>query len=157
MRTGWLTDVEGNLLCPKGLDASEEPHDEENQASRVALEFKNVERWKHQDSEMDPNDPRNVQILGGSLKQFGQNQLNDFQSGLRDDEFCDWSVIQNSNRLRLLFLRDQEVQEFKNLRMIPSTEAEIISDVFQVTPFVAANCETHFNDFLFLFFILMNF
>lgn len=130
LQTGWTTDAGGHLLCPKTLD-TRRPYDEENPPPKESGKCYSLER-RHENAEVDPNDPRNAQLVGEPSKFFDGNKSTEFETSLSGAEFCDLSEIKNSKRLRLLFLRDQEVQEFKNMRMIPASEAEILPDVFEV-------------------------
>jgi hypothetical protein len=52
---------------------------------------------------------------------------------MEEFEFCSEDEIRGSKRFRLLHLRDQEVPEFRSLRMIPASEELISTDTFEVS------------------------
>lgn len=46
--------------------------------------------------------------------------------------FCDDEAIDENKRFRLIYLRDSEVTEFKNYKMIPLLDRDIPRDTFAV-------------------------
>lgn len=56
----------------------------------------------------------------------------DLDEGMKEFEFCSMQSIEQSARFRLLHLRDEEVPEFRALKMIPAFDHDIPSDIFKV-------------------------
>lgn len=62
-----------------------------------------------------------------------QEDSNELYEGENEDEFCTMESIEKSRRYRLLHLRDEEVPEFRSLRMIPAFDEDIPQDIFNVS------------------------
>jgi len=56
-----------------------------------------------------------------------------------DFDFCHEDYINNNLRFRLLQLRDQGEQEFKDMRLVPNREKEITKDLFTVNQICRVN------------------
>ena len=54
--------------------------------------------------------------------------------------FCDDMDIANNKRFQLLELRDGEVADFKNYKMVPALEKEIPRDTFTVSLYCSNAC-----------------
>ncbi|XP_069126927.1 coiled-coil and C2 domain-containing protein 2A-like isoform X2 [Argopecten irradians] len=99
------------------------------------VDLEKLSKW-FEESRLDPNDPSNADLVymlkpkGGDLTQlqapdyFRLEQLQEEFNMATDDE------IENNKRFQLLQLRDNEVQEFRNYRMVPLKVQEIPRDTF---------------------------
>ncbi|XP_050400906.2 coiled-coil and C2 domain-containing protein 2A [Patella vulgata] len=96
----------------------------------------NIERlakW-FQESRLDPNDPNNadlVYMLGS--RSSSSMQSRDFfrlEQLQQEFDFTTEHELNQNRRFKLLSLRDNEVPEFKNSKMVPVYERELPRDIF---------------------------
>ncbi|XP_076825165.1 coiled-coil and C2 domain-containing protein 2A-like isoform X2 [Clavelina lepadiformis] len=144
----WGLDGEGHVLAPKGLtnNAADplnviNPSQNVDPVSAIGAEGiqnpESLSKWV-QDSRLDPNDPENAALIPfmesrqdghGFLyapDYFRLEQLQEEFNFIADEEFA------RMNRLRILQLRNEEVNEFRNMTMIPSQEHEVMDSAFTV-------------------------
>ncbi|XP_029904845.1 coiled-coil and C2 domain-containing protein 2A isoform X2 [Myripristis murdjan] len=97
-------------------------------------DMKKIGEWARE-SRVDPNDPKNASIMqllkvasSGEViapEYFRLEQLQEEFNFVTDEE------LDRSKRFRLLRLRNQEVAEFRNYKMVPALEREVTDKVFQ--------------------------
>ncbi|ODN05565.1 Coiled-coil and C2 domain-containing protein 2A [Orchesella cincta] len=144
-RIGWSTDTDGNILCPTGLEKL-------LQSAETRESDRKLQQFIKGKSDFDPNDPKNAQWLNMKVRKPEDNQLLeaglmspqkltalqitekeegfDFDERMKEFEFCTMESIEQSARFRLLHLRDEEVPEFRGLKMVPAFERDIPADIF---------------------------
>ncbi|VDI43750.1 coiled-coil and C2 domain-containing protein 2A [Mytilus galloprovincialis] len=98
------------------------------------VDIQKLSKW-FEESRLDPNDPANADLVYMLKPKGGEIQLHPpdyFRLEQLQEEFnfCDDTDIANNKRFQLLELRDGEVAEFKNYKLVPAVEKEIPRDTF---------------------------
>ncbi|CAE1299282.1 CC2D2A [Acanthosepion pharaonis] len=95
-----------------------------------------LSKWV-ESSRLDPNDPNNADLIyslkprsdaKGKLISPNYFRLEQFQE---EFNFCTDEDIHQNKRFQLLKLRDREIPEFCNYKMVPSSEKEIPKNIFK--------------------------
>lgn len=137
----WAVDETGAPLVPPGQAANLNVVDAMKKMDPLAaigatgvIDVQKLSKW-FEESRLDPNDPANADLVymlkpkGGDIQMkppdyFRLEQLQE------EFNFCDDQDITNNKRFQLLELRDGEVADFKNFKMVPVHEREIPRDTF---------------------------
>ncbi|KAM6220251.1 coiled-coil and C2 domain-containing protein 2A isoform 1-T1 [Rhynchocyon petersi] len=97
-------------------------------------DMKKLAKWAAE-SKLDPNDPNNsplMQLI--SVATSGESYVPDFfrlEQLQQEFNFVSDEELNRSKRFRLLYLRSQEVPEFRNYKQVPVYDREIKEKVFQ--------------------------
>lgn len=82
---------------------------------------------------MKSTDIYKEEVLATESLEFEETKLAVKPTELLDDtEFCTDEAIDESMRFKLLRLRDENIPEFKHLKMVPLTDLDIPNDAFMV-------------------------
>lgn len=76
--------------------------------------------------------PFSFQSKGGESALLGPKEFFRLEQLQEEFNFCDDEAIDENKRFRLIYLRDSEVTEFKNYKMIPLLDRDIPRDTFAV-------------------------
>ncbi|XP_063779849.1 coiled-coil and C2 domain-containing protein 2A isoform X2 [Pseudophryne corroboree] len=105
-------------------------------------DMKKLAKWAAE-SKLDPNDPRNTSLMQLiKIADSGNAYVPEFfrlEQLQKEFDFVTDEELSKSKRFRLLQLRNQEVAEFRNYKMVPIKEREIPDKVF-------ASCEKRLRD-----------
>lgn len=99
------------------------------------VDIQKLAKW-FEDSRLDPNDPANADLVymlkskGGESALLGPKEFFRLEQLQEEFNFCDDEAIDENKRFRLIYLRDSEVTEFKNYKMIPLLDRDIPRDTF---------------------------
>ncbi|XP_055354608.1 coiled-coil and C2 domain-containing protein 2A-like [Paramacrobiotus metropolitanus] len=99
--------------------------------ARGRRDYKKLAEWA-QSAQLDPNDPSNADLIA-YLKTAEQSASSNFfrlEQLQQEFDFVSAESIAENRRFRLLQLRDRQVPEFANLKMIPANDNEIPANIF---------------------------
>ncbi|CAN2388550.1 protein localization to ciliary transition zone [Pristimantis euphronides] len=96
-------------------------------------DMKKLAKWAA-DSKLDPNDPNNAALMQLiMIANSGDTYVPEFfrlEQLQKEFDFVPIEELNRSKRFRLLQLRNQEVAEFRNYKMVPIREREIQDKIF---------------------------
>ncbi|KAL5016251.1 hypothetical protein ScPMuIL_005840 [Solemya velum] len=98
-------------------------------------DIQKLQKW-FENSKLDPNDPSNADLVfllrprGGNMNYLTPVEYFRLEQLQEEFDLCTYEDIANNKRFQLLEYRDQEIQEFRNLKFAPVYEREIPRDMF---------------------------
>ncbi|XP_052236209.1 coiled-coil and C2 domain-containing protein 2A-like isoform X5 [Dreissena polymorpha] len=138
----WAVDEHGQALVPPALVNANTMFTHMKKMDPLAaigaagvMDLKKLADW-FASSHLDPNDPSNADIVyllrgkGGDTSHLTPAEYFRLEQLMVEFDFVTQQELEENKRFRLIQLRDEEVQEFKNYKMVPAHEREVPRDVF---------------------------
>ena len=102
------------------------------------VDIEKLAKW-FEESRLDPNDPDNADLVymlkpkGGDMSHLKPPEYFRLEQLQEEFDLATEEEMAANKRFKLLELRDNEVQEFKNYKMVPLNVREIPRDTFTVS------------------------
>ncbi|XP_063875385.1 coiled-coil and C2 domain-containing protein 2A-like isoform X2 [Scylla paramamosain] len=135
-KLGWATGAEGEVLAPLGPPPT---HAAIPPTSSTALKWvappeggvANTRQWL-QEARLDPNDPANAALIAHLQKSAGGRSVRGGGHYLEFEGVAGWEGGRGGGvRLRVLELRDQGEPLYRDARLVPALETQVLRDPLQ--------------------------
>lgn len=134
----WAVDEKGvPLVPPIGMDMLNKLYSACSYLDPLAAigvsginDRKQLLKWV-ESSRLDANDPNNADLIYALKTQSDSPDYFRLEQFEEEFNFCSDEDLKQNKRFHLLKLRDKEIPEFSNLKMVPSLEKEIPKNVFK--------------------------
>lgn len=127
-RLGWALGEQGEVLAPAGSPPSSNANHLLTKSKLVpGADPAVVKKWL-ENACIDPNDPSNADLLSRVQKtSAGKSKpTNYFEIDHYEGDFCTEADLDANVRLRVLQLRALDIPEFKELKLIPAIESQVL-------------------------------
>ncbi|XP_052775366.1 coiled-coil and C2 domain-containing protein 2A-like isoform X2 [Mya arenaria] len=139
----WAVDEHGHALVPPSASTHQSSMFQHMKrldplaaiGAAGVMDIKKLADW-FATSRLDPNDPSNADIVymlrgkGGDMSHLTPAEYFRLEQLMAEFDFVSEKELMDNRRFRLIQLRDEEVQEFRNYKMVPALEREVPKDAF---------------------------